>query len=284
MWIKNIIKAVLIFILLCLTNLSASDNKNNISDLAKLNHEIVLLNLINGLYLSDQQVESLILTIEEAQKVKQDFNEVLYQHKTELESILLNLKETLLQDKQISEILTNQILQMNKQQHELKDLQGEKLIELQENVKEILSPNQLILIEEFKPCTIPPKKGRIGQSLDMESERSVGLLERIREMPSYRYNRVKDRLVEIHMDKIEKFIKKFSESERQEYQQKILNTYDQARKLSDKEFLIQKNILAQKLIPESDTKVTLKKYQLDKVGKFFLDETLLNILKEKFGK
>ena len=281
---KNIINAVLIFILLGLTNLYASDNRNNISDLAKLNHEIVLLNLINGLYLSDQQVGSLILTIEEAQKVKQNFKEELYQHKTEFESILLNLKETLLQDKQISEILTKQILQVQKQQYELKDLQGEKLIALQEKVREILSPNQLILIEEFKPCTIPPKKGRIGQSVDMDSERLVGLLERIRKMPSYRYDRVKDRLIEIHMEKIEKFIKKFSESERQEYQQKILNTYDQARKLSDKEFLIQKNILAQKLIPATNTKVTLKKYQLDKVGKFFLDETLLNILKEKFGK
>ncbi|MEJ2627870.1 MAG: hypothetical protein P8078_04880, partial [bacterium] len=204
MWIKNIIKAVLIFILLCLTNLSASDNKNNISDLVKLNHEIVLLNLINGLYLSDQQVESLILTIKEAQKVKQDFKEQLYQHKTEFESILLNLKETLLQDKQISENLTQHIHQMKKQQHELKDLEGDKLIKLQEQVKEILSPNQLILIEEFKPCTIPPKKGRIGQSVDMDSERLVGLLERIRKMPSYRYDRVKDRLVEIHMEKIEK--------------------------------------------------------------------------------
>ena len=220
MGIKNNIKHLLIFIFVCINNLSASEIKNDIFELTTLNHEIVLLNLINGLYLNDQQVESLIFIIEEAQKVKQNCNEQLYQHKTEFESILLNLKEILLQDKHISENLTQQIHQMKKQQHELKDLEKDKLIKLQEQVKEVLTPNQLILIEEFQPCTIPPKKGRIGQSMDMGAERLVSLLERIRKMPSNRYDSVKDRLVEIHMERIEKFIKKFSESERQEYQQK----------------------------------------------------------------
>ncbi len=284
MSIKNIMKYVLILIVFYFNTLPASDTKEKLTGLTKLNHEIVLLNLINGLYLTNEQVESLIQKIEEAQMVKEDFYDQLNENKTEFKNILENLKKTLLQDKEISERLKNQIHQMKKQQHDLEDIKGEKLIILQKEVKEILSPNQLIVIDDFMPCTIPPKNGRIGQSVETSSERLVQLLEKIRYMSQSKYDRVKDILVDMHIDKIEKYIQKFSKTEQNAYRQKILETYEKARKLSDKEFLMQKNTLAEGIIPEHNSNFTLKKYQLDKVGKFFLNESFLNILKEKFGK
>lgn len=173
---------------------------------------------------------------------------------------------------------------MKQIQQDLEDIRDEKLIALQEEIKGILSPNQLILIEEFQPCTIPPKTGRIGQSVETGSERLIRHLERIRYMPPSRYDMVKDMLADMHLDKIEKYIQKFSNTEREEYRQKILKTYEKARQLSDKEFLMQKKSLAQNILPEHVTNIIQRKYQLDKVGRFFLDATALNILKEKFGK
>ncbi|MFO7888840.1 MAG: hypothetical protein R6V04_00715 [bacterium] len=282
--IKNYLKYGLILILFCFHTLYATDSKEKEADVARLNHEIVLLNLINGLYLSNDQVESLIVKIEEAEKVKKNYYSQLNRNKTEFKNTLNNLKQVLLQDGEISERLKKQIHRMKKRQHELKDSKGEQLIRLQEEIKEILTPNQLTLIDEFKPCTIPPKTGRIGQSVESGSERLVQLLERIRNMSPSKYDMVKDMLADMLLEKIEKYIQKFSENEREEYRQKILKTYETARKLSDKEFLMQKSTLAQDIIPEHDSQFVLKKHQLDKIGRFFLDETALNILKEKFGK
>jgi len=284
MWYKNSITYVLITILLWAITIKASDIKEKTADLARLNHEIVLLNLINGLYLTEEQAESMIQKIEQAQKIRKKFYEQLYKNKSEFEEILKDLKHTLVQDKPISDKLKKQIYSMKQKQHDLEDRKGERLVIVQEDIKKILSKNQLILIEEFRPCTIPPKTGRIGQSVETGSERLVQLLGKIRNMPSRRYHMVKDMFADMHVDKIEKYIQKFSGPERKEYRQKILETYDKARQLSDKEFLIQKSILVQDIMPEHETSITHKKYQLDKVGRFLLDETSLHILKEKFGK
>lgn len=284
MYCRNNITYMLILMILWLNTVKAADKKEKTADLARLNHEIVLLNLINGLYLTDDQVEPLKQRIEQAQKVKEEFYEQLYKKKSEFEEILKDLKHTLVQDEAISDRLKKQIYSMKQIQHDLEDIRDKKLIALQEQIKDILSPNQLILIEEFKPCTIPPKTGRIGQSVETGSERLIQLLGKIRNMPSSRYNMVKDMFAEIHLDKIEKFIQKFSEREREEYRQKILKTYKTVRRLSDKEFLIQQNTLTQSILPEHREEFTLRKYQLDKVGRFFLDEIALHILKEKFGK
>lgn len=282
--IKNYFKYGLILILFSLHTLYATDSKEKVVDLARLNHEIVLLNLINGLYLNNNQVESLIEKIKEAEKVKENYFTQLNRNKTDFKNTLNNLKQVLLQEGELSEKLKKQVHRMKKRQHILEDTKGEQLIQLQEEIKDILTPNQLTLIDEFIPCTIPPKTGRIGQSVDSGSERLVELLERIRNMSPTKYNRVKDMLADMHLEKIEKYIQKFSKTERKEYRQKILNTYEKARNFSDKEFLLQQNTLAQSIIPELSTNLTLRKYQLDKVGRFFLNESFLVVLKEKFGK
>lgn len=50
----------------------------------------------------------------------------------------------------------------------------------------------MIVIDEYQPCLILPATGRTGQSTEAEAQYLAGQLERIREMPSHRFDMFKD--------------------------------------------------------------------------------------------
>ena len=249
--------------------------------LRQLNRDIVLLNLINGLYLSDEQAVSLIEKIEEADRIREDFEDLLMERKRDFEDILGDVRDVLLKGEEIPEDLKRRVHRMKEIQHRLEDERGEKLGRLESEVEALLTKNQLITIDTYKPCTIPPAHGKIGQSVETAVQGIVRMLTRIRRMPYDRYEIMKDMFVDNSLERVERHLGFQSPEDKERYRQELLDAFEKARTFSDKEFLLQKGELANGLIPE-DLKVRKQhKNQLGRVGHFLLDTALIPILKTR---
>lgn len=247
----------------------------------KLHRDIVLLNLINGLYLTPEQTESIIDKIEEAEEARKDFQQEIERRKKDVEDVLEDLEAVLLKGEEIPEDLKKRVHRMKEIQHSLENEMGEKLVRLESEVGVLLTKNQLITIDNYKPCTIPPAQGKIGQSVETAAEGMARMLTRIRHMHRDRYDLMKDMFVDGHLDRIENHLGFQNSEEKERYRQDMLDTFDKARQLSDQEFLVQKGELARKLMPE-DVKIRrLRKNQLGRVGHFLLDPALIPILETK---
>jgi len=255
--------------------------KEKVHKLHQLNRDVVLLNLINGLYLTTEQTENLIDKIESAEQVRENFLNELERRKDQIEEVLEEVREALLKGQEIPENLKRRVHRMKEIKHRLEDERGEKLIRLESEVEKLLTPNQRIVIDEYKPCTIPTSQGKIGQSVETAAEGAARLLTRIRHMPKDRYELTKEMFVDFHLDKIERHLGFKHEEEKEQYRQEALDVFETARSLSDKEFLVQKGELARRFLPQ-DVKIRKhRKNQLGRVGHFLLDPALVPILKER---
>ena len=247
----------------------------------ELNRDIVLLNLINGLYLTEEQTESLIEKIKEAEEAREVFEKVLEKKEKDFEDVLKDVRDVLLTGDEIPDDLKRRVREMKEVQHRLHDERGEKLINLESEVEGLLTKNQLVTIDSYKPCTIPPAQGKIGQSVETAAEGIARQLSRIRRLPNSRYELMKDMFVDFNMDKMEKHLGFRNPEEKEQYRQQTMDTFEKARHLSDKAFLLQKGELAQDLMPEEVKIRRRRKNQFGRVGFFLLDPALIPILETR---
>ena len=271
--------SIVLFMLILVSALAQGEIKND--KLHKLNRDIILLNLINGLYLTPEQTESLIDIIDKAEKVREDFEREVERNEGFAENVLEEVREVLVNAGEIPDDLKKRVHKMKEIQHRLEDERGEKLIRLESEVEELLTQNQILTIEEYKPCTIPPAQGKIGQSVETAAEGLARMLTRIRHMPRNRYEMTKDMFVDFHLDKIERHLGFKDADEKERYRQDMLDAFEKARTLSDQEFLVRKGDMAQSLLPEDMKNRNRRKNQLTKVGHFLLDPTLKPILEKR---
>lgn len=250
----------------------------------ELNRDIVLLNLINGLYLTEEQTVSLIEKIKEAEEAREVFEKALEEKEKNFEDVLKDVRDVLLTGDEIPDDLKRRVREMKEVQHRSQDERGEKLINLESEVEGLLTKNQLVTIDSYKPCTIPPAQGKIGQSVETAAEGIARQLTRIRRLPNSRYELMKDMFVDFNMDKVEKHLGFLNPEEKEQYRQQTMDTFEKARNLSDKEFLLQKGELALELMPE-DVKIRRRRInQLGRVGFFLLDPALIPILETRLKK
>ena len=260
------------------TNASAKDKREKFHD---LHHDIVLLNLINGLYLTPEQTESLLDKIKAAEQAREDFIEEIDRRKNEIEDVLEDVRKVLWKGEEIPDELKKRVHRMNQLRHQLEDERGEKLVALESEVENLLTQNQLITIEEYKPCTIPPEEGKIGQSVETAAKGIVRMLTRIRRMPSERFRMMKEMIADMSIEKVERHVGFKTPEEKEAYRHEIYQAFEKARNLSDQEFMVQKGDLAQNLLPDDAKLRKLRKNQLSKVGVFLLDPTLIPILEDR---
>lgn len=245
----------------------------------QLRRDIVLLNLVNGLYLSTEQKESLVDKNEKAQQIRDDYLKNVKTRSDETERVLKEVKEVLSENQEIPKDLKTQFHQIKEILYRYEDEMGEKLLKLESEVEKLLTKNQLIVIDTFKPCIIPPAQGKIGQSVETASEGIVRMLSRIRRMSRDQYDLMKEMFVDFHIDKVERHLGIMDAEEKEQHRQEILAIFDKARKMSDKEFFLQKAELGKSLIPEHGKKQRKRKNKFGRVGHFLLDPALTPILK-----
>jgi hypothetical protein len=268
-------KLIFLLALLLLLNICwAQDTKEK-----EIRQEIILYNLVNGLYLNKEQVEFILGKAKEVEKLQEMMRRRLEdENSKDIDALLLLREEVKKEVPAVSPTLAKELHQRKVKKAQIHKEYTFLLEKKAEEVRAILDDNQLYLLENFQPCLIPPKGPvRIGQN--PSNFRGSKLLERIRKIPFYKYESKKyeivDRLIErfvlLHPYLKEKELKKAGEE--------FIGIMDEARALNEVDFKLQKQdiILRVKEILKKDKNVDVEK----KIAHFLLHPSIIPILEER---
>ena len=256
-----------------------------------LRKEITLHNLINGLYLSQDQIVQMLDVLKKVEGIREEQKAKAMSHARQMEGILKGIRETVARDEEIGEDLAREFHQAKKKGEDLREEFHGSMMPYQDEIKGILNENQLALLEEFKPCVIPPKdtwdSARVGQASG-DTRMGEKFLTRVRGMDEIAYQKRKSFIIERHIGRVERHVGVLSNEERAEEEGRVADIFEKARGLSDVDFEAQKGDLAREL-KEPHEKAMQSRHRrrrgdLDKVGRFLLDPRLIPILEKRLTK
>lgn len=257
----------------------------------ELKREITLLNLINGLNLTDSQSEKLLKYGKEAEAIRDAAEKEYDLMKGRLNSAFTELRDSLYdKNSRPAQEVERQAAELNRRMKEKKEETVRRLREIEEKAKSVLTPGQIEIVEDFKPCLIPPKDlknpVRAGQAFD--SSPSERLIERVRSMPDKKYIVAKQKITDEYIKRMEMHMGLLSESEKEAKEALFIETIDRARRMSDEDFALNKRDLASRINPrmerdELKNRVSIERSRKDlgPVGRFLLDEKVITILEKR---
>jgi len=278
-------KQQILYTILILTSLlhigQVRATERNSDELHSLRRRVVLINLLNGLYLTGDQQADIIEISEKAEMIRNRSCEQKEAQQQRVQDVLNELENVLLTEGVVPQQLKYQVHQMENDHRNIENEEFEKLSELEDELKQVLNENQILVINTFKPCLIPPEQGRIGQSAEGHGEAVIRTLQRIREMPVQRYRFAKDYIADTFLERFEHRYGLLDEEKIAAYRKEVLKTFEQARTLSDKTFFLEKANMAQSLLPREEDNYKGRWRQLGKVGRFLLDPQIKVCLADK---
>lgn len=245
-----------------------------------LRREIRLINLLNGLDLTPEQMALIRDKAEESRRLVDDSRSFFAARQKELEGILEEIRKCRLENQDVSPNLAQRYhaldLELKKERFRLE----ETLRGLAGDIERNLGRHQIYALEKFVPCIIPPKgESRIGQAVDVRG--IAGKLARLRGVPERLYDQRRNQIIEKSVEEIKvKAGPAVGRDGQEEMSEKIGNFYDKVRGLGEVDFEIQK----EKLAEEFANIVKPKSAPLDltkKIEAFLLSPEVIPILEER---
>ena len=245
------------------------DPRSAFFEVARTRHEISLLNLLNGLYLSEEQLAQLVPLAQRAAAIRGEYESAYGAEAEAYSRELTALRDALYTTTGPDEETTRRTGRL----HAKLDLQprhevAEKLGELEDEARAVLTDGQIAIIDDFKPCLFPPKDladpVAVGQASTTEHEEV--LLDVIRRMP--------DSLYQERRAAIANTIVRRGEREKgavpSDVKSAMIDTYveklDGLRELSAEDFELEKKEIAESF-RLFDDEVTYRKGRLRQPGK-----------------
>ncbi|MGQ9462945.1 MAG: hypothetical protein ACUVTP_07920 [Candidatus Fervidibacter sp.] len=217
-----------------------------------LRADISMLNLINGLYLSSQQVEQLARLARAADGYQVERStEVDPEAFKGLVRSLETMKKLLLNGRDIPLPMLAHAFKLAQRANLFPNPapQPTGLREIAQQVLSILTEEQKQVLADYKPCLIPPKNlkdpVRVGQA--PSNIGYIKALERIRQIPSAVYARRKAQIIDGLAKQIEKSGGAYPPEERDAFIQRLTKLVDRARSLNEADFAMQSEELANEL-------------------------------------
>jgi hypothetical protein len=262
-------------IILILLLFNQTDIIDNITGMQK---EIQILNLINGLELSENQMNFILEKAKKTEKIKDNFYKEISNEKT-THQILNQLKENRMENEEIPNELRKRVHYAEEKMRDYRLIMHESIENLANEVENMLDPNQIYQLEHYIPCLIPPPgEINIGQS-----EKPSGIiqqLKRIRQIPDWLYETKKYDIVDKTVEKMKKHLPRGTEFNENAERQRILGLFDEIRAISDIDFALKNEEYANEL----KGKYFIKKIPLNlslRIERFLLDPLIIPILEEK---
>jgi len=284
---KKIILLFLISTLLLAFNLLLLNSKKSLAltgkdDVEQMSRLTRSLNLVNGLYLTDDQMRKLI----PLQKKSGELEEKFLSDRDELNSLISEIlpavNRELSSNVDLKEDTKKKLQERTEKLREREDKYKEDMTVLVNQAKKILNENQLVIAGRYKPCLVPKvsKEGFIGQGGD--SNGLCDKLDRIRSASDEIYEKRKDRV----LARIEEKLKReFSSEEVAKKMKEIEHIIEQVRDMNDKDYEIKRDGLVEKLQEIGTKKIeeTTDRQSL-LIGKFLLNPDLGPVFEEKISK
>lgn len=172
------------------------------ADAALLNPTAIILienTVLNALYLTPQQNEAYLDILHEFRNLRNEYQQKVDALMPVLKEEYFKLYDEVAKNKGISPGTQKAAGKVHRQEIELREDYITDLQKLEEKLSEQLTENQLCIIDDFKPCLIPPKDlrdpARVGQAQG-DATGAMYMLERLRRVPSGRYGFAKEKLIE----------------------------------------------------------------------------------------
>lgn len=290
MKLRNAILVVWISILACaITPLYSkpADNPEKtsaIQEARKIKEEISLLNLLNGLYLSQDQLEKLVPLAEKASAIKQRYAEEFCGQSKDYFSDLCSLRDALYTTTGPTKEQNRQATNAYRKYAKAPQAQiAEEIGKLEEEAISIFGNSQLAVIKDFKPCLIPPKNLRdpiaVGQASSTDKEEKI--LDIIRRMPEELYQMNKQDIADRVIKQTEKEKGKMPDDIRKDMVSTYIRKMDEVRAKNAVDFDLKKKETAESF-RMFDDKVTYNngKRVNGKVARYFLNATAAVALKK----
>ncbi len=251
-----------------------------------LKADINILNLINGLYMTPEQLRQLHELAQMANnhsstsQITVDpaaFNELV--------RVLQAMRQLLINGRDIPRVMLLRAAQLAWQAGLIKqpNSQSVKLREIAAQVLSILTDEQKQVLVDYKPCLIPPKNlrdpVRVGQAPNNTGY--IKALERLRQIPPNIYARRKAQLIEGLAKQIETRGGPYPPEEREEFVQRLTELVDRVRSLSDSDFAMKSEELAEefrKLHRKDLLEARLKELTAKSQEEVLLSKVITNLL------
>jgi len=249
-----------------------------VPEIAGLRREVQLLNLINGLELTPEQMRFIVEKAQEAQELRQELQAEA--DAEEMTGVLEEFRATLMAGENVSPDLAEQWHIVQGRLHTARDAYEAELTRIAGEVEEVLEEHQLYALEQYVPCVVPPEgELRVGQARGTDGGEAV--LERLRALPAERFERhgkeiarrILERIRE-HMHGAVVILDEEAELER------IAGLVEEARALSDVEFELQKESLVEELLAPYEA-ARPQREPTAVIARHLLDPAIIPLLEEK---
>ncbi len=248
-------------------------------EVSKLLHDVYVLNLLNLLELSEDQMRFIISKTKEAKALRDRVGIALEADSRKTKAELLELKKRLTDYKTFSKEDKRQYLtDLIQQKHnEKKKLRGD-IDKIIVDVSDSLTGKQLYIIRVYRNSVVPPRLALTGEFDVLKVV--ITRLDKMRDFPEEEYN---DRKIEFMADIIKR-AKKSRPLGRLKDQAKIegelSSLLDEARGLLTSEYAARKDLIARRIkeimhLGERDETLDIR------IEKFLLDERVIPYLEEK---
>jgi|GEM_PF-571388 len=247
-----------------------------------LRQDIQIINLLNGLELSRDQAVFVAAKAREVRQLRDSAQQKMASVEAELADTYAAIK---------GQVQAGRVMIEKKDArrfHEIKADGETALHQAQARVEEIvaevegrLEPYQLAALDAYRPCIIPiVSEGRIGQA--SSSDGVCRLLERAQSMPAGTFQLKKEELAARAVEKL-KTRRPVTGEEEAALQHKVLEAFEEARRMDAADFALQKDALADKLAGElMSEKHSFSRSQ--KIKAFLLSENVIALLEERLSR
>jgi len=280
-----------------------SDEKEDIRESYKnvnlLHQEISTINLLNGLYLTRDQMKEILSLAGDLRKDREEMiNSTEFKATLkEAEKLLGELRNEIQKGSPARGELPHEA---HRADHHLKEMKKERNISLSKKLKEydiklnsILTDEQMSVVNSFKPCLTPPKNlrdpVRAGQASDNMG--AIKRLRRLRDLPDEVWEKRKDRIISRMVDRYSKRKYEMTGEEKLQEKNRLTALFEQVRNMSETEFELEKEALAENIRPEDKIEGLVKELEFRKPGhgrpkmtrpvRFLLNDHIIPILEER---
>jgi len=241
-----------------------------VAEIAQLREEINLLNLFNGLNLTTEQLRELHTYAMQAEGLRESYFNRSSQTVAEVLDSFRELRGVLAQNNGLPKDVETRASSANERIKVLTSQYDADMRELEKKAVSVLTPAQQVVLDEFKPCLIPPKDlrnpVRAGQAGNRE--RGVETLSKLRKLPEPVYKARIDEIADHRLEMYEKHRGRLSEKDRAESISRFKAVVARARGMDDTRFQLEKEELAQQIEPKDGLADLLEKVEAARVDKF----------------
>ncbi|PKL43773.1 MAG: hypothetical protein CVV41_08370 [Candidatus Riflebacteria bacterium HGW-Riflebacteria-1] len=273
-------RAVLGIMILLFATAAVAAPDNYINDMGAVVEEISLLNLLRGLYLSEEQAKKIMALALEAETIRASAkSEIAQVNALPLLNQLRDELFTALAEEPPA--IRNEVVKLDNRAHEITGVTLDKIARLEDAVRNVLTHGQQKIVWEFVPCIVPEldfeNPVRTGQA--EASSRLMPALKLIRETPEDMWKKHGQDYLDYILKVTEQEVGKLTDDTREDLRRRLVKHAWKIRKMKEADFMIHRNKLAEDLLLVNREHTLRSGYRITgKISRFLLSPHAARVL------